>query len=69
MCRLDSLTWGRRHRRPHLPRLSLRLHPADPVGHGAVTGRGCLLLGAACMACDRYFGLTSGWIRNLATAQ
>ncbi|MFB9579404.1 SLATT domain-containing protein [Streptomyces yanii] len=28
-----------------------------------------LLLGAACMACDRYFGLTSGWIRNLATAQ
>lgn len=21
------------------------------------------------MACDRYFGLTSGWIRNLATAQ
>ncbi|WP_443049261.1 SLATT domain-containing protein [Streptomyces sp. NBC_00316] len=28
-----------------------------------------LLLGAACMACDRFFGLTSGWIRNLATAQ
>ncbi|MFF9350183.1 SLATT domain-containing protein [Streptomyces sp. NPDC014734] len=28
-----------------------------------------LLLGAACMACDRYFGLTSGWIRDLATAQ
>ncbi|MEU2901448.1 SLATT domain-containing protein [Streptomyces globisporus] len=28
-----------------------------------------LLLGAACMAGDRYFGLTSGWIRNLATAQ
>ena len=28
-----------------------------------------LLLGAACVACDRYFGLTSGWIRNLATAQ
>lgn len=21
------------------------------------------------MACDRFFGLTSGWIRNLATAQ
>ncbi len=28
-----------------------------------------LLLGAACMACDRYFGVTSGWIRNVATAQ
>lgn len=29
----------------------------------------CLLLGGACMACDRYFGLTSGWIRDVATAQ
>ncbi|WP_455360709.1 SLATT domain-containing protein [Streptomyces sp. SYSU K21746] len=28
-----------------------------------------LLLGAACMACDRFFGLTSGWIRDVATAQ
>ncbi|TQK52842.1 hypothetical protein FBY35_3298 [Streptomyces sp. SLBN-118] len=28
-----------------------------------------LLLGAACLACDRYFGVTSGWIRNVATAQ
>lgn len=28
-----------------------------------------LLLGAACLACDRYFGLTSGWIRDVATAQ
>ncbi|MFJ9826677.1 SLATT domain-containing protein [Streptomyces sp. NPDC101160] len=28
-----------------------------------------LLLGAACLACDRYFGITSGWIRNVATAQ
>ncbi|MEE1737964.1 SLATT domain-containing protein [Streptomyces sp. BE147] len=28
-----------------------------------------LLLGAACMSCDRYFGLTSGWIRDFATAQ
>ncbi|MEU8618036.1 SLATT domain-containing protein [Streptomyces sp. NPDC048623] len=28
-----------------------------------------LLLGAACLACDRYFGLTSGWIRSVATAQ
>ncbi|WP_393063609.1 SLATT domain-containing protein [Streptomyces sp. LN549] len=38
--------------------------------HGAAGwGYLSLLLGAACMACDRYFGLTSGWIRNLATAQ
>ncbi|MFC5155449.1 SLATT domain-containing protein, partial [Streptomyces amakusaensis] len=28
-----------------------------------------LLLGAACLACDRYFGVTSGWMRNVATAQ
>ncbi|MFE2143169.1 SLATT domain-containing protein, partial [Streptomyces sp. NPDC059456] len=28
-----------------------------------------LLLGAACLACDRFFGLTSGWMRDVATAQ
>lgn len=28
-----------------------------------------LLLAVACMGCDRYFGLTSGWIRDVATAQ
>ncbi|MEU3375292.1 SLATT domain-containing protein [Streptomyces sp. NPDC006711] len=28
-----------------------------------------LLLGAVCLACDRYFGLTSGWMRDVATAQ
>lgn len=28
-----------------------------------------LLLGAACVAGDRYFGVTSGWIRDVATAQ
>ncbi|MFI6287306.1 SLATT domain-containing protein [Streptomyces sp. NPDC051018] len=28
-----------------------------------------LLLGAAALACDRYFGVTSGWMRNMATAQ
>ncbi|MFB7590428.1 SLATT domain-containing protein [Streptomyces sp. NPDC056169] len=28
-----------------------------------------LLLAAACLACDRYFGLTSGWMRDVATAQ
>nr|WP_233521605.1 SLATT domain-containing protein [Streptomyces triticagri] len=32
---------------------------------------GCLalLLAVACFGCDRYFGLTSGWIRDVATAQ
>ncbi|ATY96571.1 hypothetical protein CVT27_14700 [Streptomyces cavourensis] len=39
------------------------------LGGSAGWGYLSLLLGAACMACDRYFGLTSGWIRNLATAQ
>ncbi|MFG2629244.1 SLATT domain-containing protein [Streptomyces sp. NPDC048473] len=39
------------------------------LGGAAGWGYLSLLLGAACMACDRYFGLTSGWIRNLATAQ
>lgn len=28
-----------------------------------------LLLSAACLACDRYFGVTSGWMRDVATAQ
>ncbi|GLF95948.1 SLATT domain-containing protein [Streptomyces yaizuensis] len=28
-----------------------------------------LLLGAAALACDRYFGITSGWMRSVATAQ
>ncbi|MEV7425988.1 MULTISPECIES: SLATT domain-containing protein [unclassified Streptomyces] len=28
-----------------------------------------LILGAACVACDRYCGLSSGWMRAVATAQ
>lgn len=28
-----------------------------------------LLFGAACLGCDKYFGLTSGWMRAVATAQ
>lgn len=38
---------------------------------GTATGWGylSLLLAAACLGCDRYFGLTSGWMRNVATAQ
>ncbi|WP_405614432.1 SLATT domain-containing protein [Streptomyces sp. NBC_01511] len=49
-----------------LPLLDL----TDVLGGGA-TGWGylALLLAAACLGCDRYFGLTSGWMRNVATAQ
>lgn len=38
---------------------------------GTATGWGylALLLGAASLCCDRYFGVTSGWMRNVATAQ
>ncbi|MEW2548628.1 SLATT domain-containing protein [Streptomyces sp. NPDC047002] len=41
---------------------------------GKVPGAGAwgclaLLVGAACLACDRYFGVTSGWMRHVATAQ
>ncbi|MER6911235.1 SLATT domain-containing protein [Streptomyces sp. NPDC000594] len=28
-----------------------------------------LLLGAAALGCDRWFGITSGWMRSVATAQ
>src|SRR6478752_3502168 len=34
----ESLTWGRRHRRPHLPRLLIRLHSADPVSRETSAG-------------------------------
>ncbi|MFI6878583.1 SLATT domain-containing protein [Streptomyces sp. NPDC050400] len=39
------------------------------VGGVAPWGYLTLLLAVACVACDRYFGLTSGWIRDVATAQ
>ncbi|MFF0744317.1 SLATT domain-containing protein [Streptomyces sp. NPDC004111] len=39
------------------------------VPGGAGWGYLALLVGAACVACDRYFGLTSGWMRDMATAQ
>ncbi|WP_328720343.1 SLATT domain-containing protein [Streptomyces sp. NBC_00247] len=48
-----------------LPLLDLTGALNGSAGYGYFS----LLLGAACMACDRYFGLTSGWIRDLATAQ
>ncbi|MGW1379754.1 SLATT domain-containing protein [Streptomyces sp. NPDC002446] len=36
---------------------------------GAPWGCLSLLLAAVCVACDRYFGVTVGWMRDLATAQ
>ncbi|MFF1679013.1 SLATT domain-containing protein [Streptomyces sp. NPDC058256] len=39
------------------------------VGGVAPWGYLALLLGGACVACDRFFGVTSGWIRDVATAQ
>ncbi len=39
------------------------------VGGVAPWGYLSLLLCAACVAGDRYFGLTSGWMRDVATAQ
>ncbi|WP_351229714.1 SLATT domain-containing protein [Streptomyces sp. NPDC002133] len=48
-----------------LPLLDLTDVLAGAAGWGYLS----LLLGAACLACDRYFGLTSGWIRGVATAQ
>ncbi|WP_432119683.1 SLATT domain-containing protein [Streptomyces sp. bgisy032] len=38
---------------------------------GRIASWGCLalLLGVACVAVDRYFGVTSGWMRDVATAQ
>ncbi|MEV8310210.1 SLATT domain-containing protein [Streptomyces flavidovirens] len=42
---------------------------AGAVDGAAGWGYLSLLLGAACVACDRYFGLTSGWMRDVAAAQ
>ncbi|MFK4270352.1 SLATT domain-containing protein [Streptomyces milbemycinicus] len=39
------------------------------LGDGAAWGCLVLLIAAACVACDRFFGLTSGWMRDVATAQ
>ncbi|MCI3904077.1 SLATT domain-containing protein [Streptomyces spectabilis] len=39
------------------------------VGASATWGFVSLLAGVACVGCDRYFGFTSGWIRDVATAQ
>lgn len=45
------------------------LDVTDVADGAAGWGYLSLLLGAACLVCDRYFGLTSGWIRDVATAQ
>ncbi|MGX2996279.1 SLATT domain-containing protein [Streptomyces sp. JNUCC 64] len=45
---------------------------ADPSGTGGAVARWgylALLLAVACVGCDRFFGLTSGWMRDVATAQ
>ncbi|MGW6060622.1 SLATT domain-containing protein [Streptomyces sp. NPDC055189] len=42
---------------------------AGAVGGVATWGFVSLLAGAACVGCDRFFGLTSGWMRDVATAQ
>lgn len=39
------------------------------VGGMAAWGYLALLLGVACVAGDRFFGVTSGWMRDVATAQ
>ena len=48
-----------------LPMLDL----TGAVGGVAPWGYLALLLGAACVAGDRFFGVTSGWMRDVATAQ
>ncbi|MET8164125.1 SLATT domain-containing protein [Streptomyces sp. NPDC005329] len=48
-----------------LPLLDL----ARVLGGAAPWGYLALLLAVACVAVDRFFGVTSGWIRDVATAQ
>nr|WP_062645089.1 SLATT domain-containing protein [Streptomyces sp. NBRC 110468] len=48
-----------------LPLLDL----ARVLGGAAAWGYLALLLAVACVAVDRFFGMTSGWIRDVATAQ
>ncbi|MGQ4375121.1 SLATT domain-containing protein [Streptomyces sp. SAS_267] len=48
-----------------LPLLDL----TGPVRGAAPWGYLALLLAVSCVAVDRFFGVTSGWIRDVATAQ
>ncbi|MGC9497593.1 SLATT domain-containing protein [Streptomyces sp. WG7] len=45
------------------------LDMSGTVGRGAPWGYLALLVAVACVAADRYFGITSGWMRDVATAQ
>ncbi|MFD8589152.1 SLATT domain-containing protein [Streptomyces sp. NPDC059506] len=45
------------------------LEVSGVIGGGAAWGLLALLLAAACLGMDRCFGLTSGWMRDMATAQ
>jgi len=75
---LDDRVWKRRAARAlrigtaagavagtALPLLDLTGALPGAAGWGYLS----LLMGAAFRVCDRYFGLTSGWMRDLATAQ
>ncbi|MFH8794199.1 SLATT domain-containing protein [Streptomyces sp. NPDC017941] len=42
---------------------------AGGVAGAAPWGYVSLLASVACVGCDRFFGLTSGWMRDMATAQ
>ncbi|GGO42614.1 hypothetical protein GCM10012286_24500 [Streptomyces lasiicapitis] len=48
-----------------LPLLDL----AGGMGGVAPWGFVSLIAGVACVGCDRFFGFTSGWMRDVATAQ
>ncbi|MDH2387794.1 SLATT domain-containing protein [Streptomyces sp. HNM0663] len=48
-----------------LPLLEVTTGLDGAAGWGYVS----LLLAAACLGCDRWFGFTSGWMRDVATAQ
>ncbi|MFH8975173.1 SLATT domain-containing protein [Streptomyces sp. NPDC017890] len=45
------------------------LDMSGAVGRVAPWGYLALLFAVACVAADRYFGVTSGWMRDVATAQ
>ncbi|CAM5627355.1 SMODS and SLOG-associating 2TM effector domain-containing protein OS=Streptomyces griseomycini OX=66895 GN=FHS37_002216 PE=4 SV=1 [Streptomyces griseomycini] len=45
------------------------LDPTGAADGAAPWGYVAFLLGVACVAGDRFFGMTSGWMRDVATAQ
>ncbi|MFH8608771.1 SLATT domain-containing protein [Streptomyces sp. NPDC018029] len=82
---LDTAEWyladrGRKRRAARLLRMGAALGAvgagvlplldlAAVAGPEASWGFVSLLAGVACVGCDRFFGLTSGWMRDVATAQ